>query len=128
MTPRRRTRSTDTTPPGMDRMNDRVDSATLTEIIDRCLDYSMDGRFTPERRQEFLALAKRLRGSLLNLLSARFDAGTPGLQEANTDLGAINARLKKETETLAKAAQVLADIASLVSSLDKLLSSVGVFL
>jgi hypothetical protein len=109
-------------------MNDRVDSVTLTEVIDRCLDYSMDGRFTQERRSEFLALAKRLRGSLLNLLSARFNAGTPGLQQANADLTTINTRLKAEAETLAKAAQVLADLAKLVASLDKLLSVAGSFL
>ena len=64
-------------------MKEKVDSVTLTEVIDRCLDYSMDGRFTQTQRTKFLALAKRLRGSLLNLLSARFDEGTEGLAEAN---------------------------------------------
>lgn len=109
-------------------MSDRVDSVTLTEIIDRCLDFSMDGRFTQSQRSKFLALAKRLRGSLLNLLSARFEEGTEALEQANADLTKINTRLKKETETLAKAAQMLADLAKLVSSLDKLLTVAGSFL
>lgn len=109
-------------------MNERVDSVTLTEVIDRCLDYSMDGRFTQSQRSKFLTLAKRLRGSLLNLLSARFDEGTPGLKQANADLAAISKRLKKEAETLAQAAQTLADLTKLVGALDKLLGVAGAFL
>jgi hypothetical protein len=109
-------------------MNEKVDSVTLTAVIDRCLDASMDGRFTQAQRGKFLTIAKRLRGSLLNLLSARFTADTPGLQEANDDLQAVNQRLKKEADTLAKAAQTLADLTRLVGALDKLLGVAGKFL
>lgn len=109
-------------------MNEKVDSVTLTAVIDRCLDYSMDGRFTQAQRSEFLTLAKRLRGSLLNLLSARFDEGTQALKEANADLTAINTQLRKEAETLAKTAQTLADLAKLVGALDKLIGVAGSFL
>ena len=109
-------------------MNEKVDFVTLTEIIDRCLDFSMDGRFTQTQRTKFLTIAKRLRGLLLNLLSARFDEGTEGLDEANASLAEINGRLKKKAETLEKAAQTLADLTKIVGSLDKLLGVVGSFL
>jgi hypothetical protein len=109
-------------------MNEKVDSITLTDIIDRCLDYSMDGRFTQAQRTKFLTVAKRLRGSLMNLLSARFEEGTPGLTEANNDLATVNKTLKKEADTLANAAQTLADLTKLVGSLDKLIAVAGSFL
>ena len=109
-------------------MSEKVDSITLTEVIDRCLDYSMDGRFSQAQRTKFLAVAKRLRGSLLNLLSARFDEGTAGLKQANDDLTAVNKGLKKEADTLEKAAQTLADLTKLVGALDKLIGVAGQFL
>lgn len=109
-------------------MSAKVDSVTLTEVIDRSLDYSMDGRFTQTQRTTFLAVAKRLRGSLLNLLSARFQEGTAVLEQANDDLAAVNQGLRKEADTLAKAAQTLADLGKLVGSLDKLIGVAGQFL
>jgi septal ring factor EnvC (AmiA/AmiB activator) len=109
-------------------MTEKVDAVTLTEVIDRCLDYSMDGRFTQAQRTKFLALAKRLRGSLLNLLSARFAKDTAELEQANGDLAAVNKRLKKQADTLDKAAQTLADLTKLVGALDKLIGVAGMFL
>jgi len=107
---------------------EKVDAVTLTEVIDRCLDYSMDLRFTQAQRSKFLALAKRLRGSLLNLLSARFDAGTAALKDANAQLTTINAGLKKSAETLANAAETLSNLTKLVGALDKLIGIAASFL
>ncbi len=109
-------------------MDEKVDAVTLTAVIDQCLDNSMDGRFPQSARSEFLILAKRLRGSLLNLLSARFDEGTDTLAEANAELGRINKQLKKKADTLAKAADTLEDIAGLAGSLDKLIGVARNFL
>lgn len=109
-------------------MNEKVDSITLTAVIDRSLDASLDGRFSTTQRARFRALAKRLRGSLLNLLSARFKKDTAGLQEANDDLQAVNQRLKKDADDLKQTAQTLADLTRLVGSLDKLLGVAGQFL
>jgi hypothetical protein len=123
-----RTKSVGRTPPERGIMNEKVDSVALTEVIDRCLDYSMDGRFTQDLRAEFLVVAKRLRGSLLNLLSARFDEGTQQLEEANAELTVVNTHLKKEAETLASAAQTIADLNKLIGSLDKLIGVAAGFL
>lgn len=109
-------------------MEPRVDSVTLTAVIEKCLDFSMDGRLTQEHRSAFLTVAKRLRGLLLNLLSARFDKDTPDLLDSNAELARINRQLKKKTDTLAKAAETLADLAKVVGSLDKLLGVAKVFL
>ena len=112
----------------MTTIQDRVDAVTLTAIIDQCLDYSMDGRLPQSRRTEFLATAKRLRGALVNLLSARFEERTKGLSKANADLEGLNRRLEKEARVLADAAGTLADLAKIVGSLDKLLGVATRFL
>jgi hypothetical protein len=109
-------------------MKAKVDSVTLTDVIDRCLDYSMDGRFKQLQRTRFLAIDKRLRGSLVNLLSARFEEDTDGLKEANDDLTTVNKRLKKTADTLENTAETLADLTKLVGALDKLLGVAGQFL
>lgn len=99
-----------------------TDTTTLSDIIVQCFDYSMDGRFTQKQRSAFLMDGKRLRGQLLNLLSARFDDGTQAVVDANTQLSKINDKLKDSAETLAHATSALNDVAKLVSNLDKLLS------
>jgi hypothetical protein len=109
-------------------MNDKVDAVALTEVIDRCLDLSMDGRLSPAQRRKFLVVAKRLRGSLVNLLSARFEKRTEALRQANDELTAINKALKKEAETLARTAQAIAHLTKLAGSLDKLVGVAARFL
>ena len=106
-------------------MNEKVDSVALREVIDRCLDNSMDGRFTPAERAEFLAAGQRLRGALVRLLSESFDQVNAGLAQANGELAAVNTRLKKEADSLAHAAQTLADLTQVVGSLDKLIGVAG---
>jgi hypothetical protein len=99
-----------------------VDTVTLTTIINRCFSYAIDARVAPPDQSTFLVEGKRLRGQLLNLLSAQFDAGSAQLAAANKNLTAINAALAQSATALADTALTLQNIASLVSSLDKLLS------
>jgi hypothetical protein len=101
-------------------MKEKVDAVALTEVIDACFDNSANSRFTPAQRAEFLAAGQQLSGSLVRLLSERFDEGTAGLEEASGELSAVNTRLKKEADGLAHAAQTLADLSKLVGALDKL--------
>lgn len=98
-----------------------VDTATLTTIINQCFANSMDGRFSSSDRAQFLVQGKRLRGQLVNLLSAQFTAGTPELTAANTSLQQVNSDLSNSANALANTATTLNDVASLVSNLDKLL-------
>ena len=100
----------------------KVDTSSLTDVINQCFDYSMDGRFDLNQQSAFLAEGKRLRGLLLNLLSAQFDDRTQAVVDANKQLDAVNTSLLNSTAVLAKTAQTLNDIANLVGNLDKLLN------
>jgi hypothetical protein len=100
---------------------------TLARIVERCFDYAMDGRLSQARRTKFLVAGKRLRGSLLNLISARFN-DTTTLRETNARLDAINTRLTKTTIVLEKAGEVIADLGRLAAALDRLLGTAAQFL
>jgi len=98
-----------------------IDASTLANIITRCFGYSSDGRFTETQQGAFLAAGKRLRGLLLNLISAQFDNGTASVLAANTQLNVVNTNLSNAADTIAKAVDRLHDIASLVKNLDALI-------
>lgn len=106
----------------------KVDTTTLTDIINKCFDCASDGRFTQADQAAFLADGKRLRGLLLNLLSAQFDDGTEAVVDANRQLTAINTQLSNSAASLANTAQTLNSVASLVGNLDKLLNVAANFL
>ncbi|MCB2227101.1 MAG: hypothetical protein KQH53_10535 [Desulfarculaceae bacterium] len=100
----------------------KVDTVLLAAIIDACFDLSMDLSLPHKRRKEFLALGKRLRACLVNVVTARFKEGTQAVLEANKRLKAINAELKKSLEKMEALAKALDDLAELVGILDGLLS------
>jgi hypothetical protein len=100
----------------------KVDTTTLVEIINQCFAYSSDGRLPPDQQMMMLADGKRLRGLLLNLLSAQFNDGTQAVLDANGQLKTLNTELANSVDALKKAAQTLNDVANLVSNLDKLLN------
>ena len=93
----------------------------LTKLIMECFDNSMDNRFSFEERKEFLVQGKKLRGSLVNLLSADFEDGTSEVVEANKRICEINVRLKEKDRKLKNVATITDDVANLASILDDLL-------
>ncbi len=99
----------------------KTDNVQLTEIIGQCFDYSMDGRLSPAQQNDFLTIGKRLRGSLLNLLSATFNDGTKEVVDANRLLNERNQELTNATQLLNNAATVLNKLTELVGVLDGLL-------
>jgi glutaredoxin 2 len=99
----------------------KINCAILTQLTERCFDLSMDGGIPASNRKEFLALGKRLRGCLLNLLTAEFEEGTAAVTNANTMMSDVNEKISKITEVLAHTAQVIAQIGQVVSILDDLL-------
>jgi hypothetical protein len=108
--------------------NSKVDIQTLALVVERCFDLSMDDRLRPAQRSRFLILAKRLRGSLLNLISARFEEDTQGLLAANEGLEDLSERLRDKAGELAQVSRTLADLGKLVGSLDRLLGAAASFL
>jgi len=103
----------------------KVDTTTLSNIINQCFAYSSDGRLSPSQQAAMLADGKRLRGLLMNLLSAQFNDGTQAVLDANNQLTKVNTALANSATALANAAQTLDDITSLVGNLDKLLNLVA---
>ncbi len=99
----------------------KTENALLTEIIEACFDLSMHGQVPPEQRADFLALGKRLRGTLVNLLTAEFIEGTAAVSEANRKISELNQALKQEAKALANIANTVEQIGQLVSTLDGLL-------
>jgi len=106
----------------------RIDGKQLVQCINFCLDLSMDGRLTDQQQSEALALAKRLRGSLMNLLTAEFPKDSVAVKEATEKLKSANEMLKQTKEQIDKFANTVAAVNEVLSKLDGLLSIVGKFL
>jgi geranylgeranyl pyrophosphate synthase len=99
----------------------KVDTTTLSDSVTQCFDNATDGRFSTSERAAFLTEGKRLRGLLLNLLSAQFNNGTQQVVDANAELKAVNTELKAAAANIAKTASTLNNVAHLVGTLDGLL-------
>lgn len=99
----------------------KTENVVLTEIIETCFKLSADDRVPPNLQSEFLALGKRLRGTLVNLLTAEFNEGTAKVNEANQKIKEINQSLKVDVLELKLIADHVEQIGKLVSMLDGLL-------
>jgi hypothetical protein len=99
-----------------------IDTTTLTVVINQCFLYATDARVSVPDQNSFLIEGKRLRGQLLNLLSAQFNSSSSQFAAATASLTAVNSTLSKSAAALASTAATLASIATLVSTLDKLLA------
>jgi hypothetical protein len=102
----------------------RVDTVTLTSIINQCFDFAADQRLTESQQDKFRAHGKRLRGALVNLLTMQFVEGTELLNDANTRLSEVNDELPQKADDLRSVADTLNNLAKLASTLDKLLNVV----
>jgi len=100
----------------------KVDTTTLADIVNQCFAFASDGRFNLQQQKALLADGKRLRGLLLNLLSAQFDDGTQAVLDANNQLLVVNNDLANAAAALANVAKTLGDVADLVGNLDQLLN------
>jgi hypothetical protein len=105
----------------------RINNQELTEIIISCFDLVTNGDVPSEFRPKFLALGKRLRGTLMNLLSAQFDSQTPQFIEANKKIEEVNKALKKAAGELKKFADTIEQVGKLVGILDDLLGIAASF-
>jgi hypothetical protein len=105
----------------------RTHNAKLTRATERCFDLSMDARVKPEDQKEFLAIGKRLRGSLLNLLTAQFEKNTGAVLKANSKIDEVSRTLSSVTRVLKNTSQTIAQLGELVSILDDLLKVASSF-
>jgi hypothetical protein len=99
----------------------RADHQELVKCIEACLDLSMDERLPQARQNEMLALGKRLRGSLINLLTAEFPEDLKQVKQANANLQAISRTLADKNAAITHIAQVISTVGQVVKELDGLL-------
>jgi hypothetical protein len=102
-------------------MGDRLNVQQLTDCIVECFELSSSGAVPLDFRSEFLVLGKRLRGALVNLVSAQFSEGTAAVQAANSQIADVNRRLKTEAKTLSDFVDAIRAGAALVGTLDSML-------
>jgi geranylgeranyl pyrophosphate synthase len=105
----------------------RIDTETLVAIINQCFDFAMDGRLKPRERKEFLVAGKRLRGTLVNMLTATFDESAEQFQDASKTIQAVNRDLKATKADIERAATTMANLATLAQVLDDLLKIASSF-
>lgn len=99
----------------------RTDNQELVKCIEACLDLSMDERLPQARQNEMLALGKRLRGSLVNLLMTEFPQDLVQVQQANEQLKALNLSLADKQQAIQHIADTIHKINQAVKVLDGLL-------
>ena len=106
----------------------KIDTEKLVVCIERCFNLSMDGRLSQARRSEMLALGKRLRGSLINHLTATFPDDLKQVDDANKQLQEVNKTLADANAAINKIADTVKEINKLVTVLDKVLKFAANFL
>lgn len=100
----------------------KFDNQKLASIIEKCFDYAMTaGVSEDQKKKEFGAVGKRLRGNLVNLISAEFEAATAEFQNATKELAKVNVILQNNAAVLNNIADTLEQLNKLASILDDLL-------
>lgn len=106
----------------------QIDTKKLHDIIIICFDNAGDDRFSRADQKEFLALGKRLRGTLVNILSAYFDDENKAFIEATKKLNSVNREVKATIKQIGDTAKTLENIGKLVGVLDDLLITATKFI
>ncbi len=98
-----------------------INNQLLAAIIEMCFDYAMDDRVSESSRKDFSAIGKRLRGALLNLITAEFEAESAQFRVANKEIAAVNRGLQEEAQVLENVAATIEQLGKLAAILDELL-------
>jgi hypothetical protein len=106
---------------------DVIDAPALTAAIQRCFALSMDSSVPAHAQAELMSAAKRLRGYLLNLVSARFAARTPEVRAANLAITAANDALAADMKKVKRVAEAVSKLAALLKKLDAALVAAAGF-
>lgn len=105
-----------------------LDSAALASLIGALLDLSTTSGIPTATKDEAAVAARRLRGNLVAILSARFDEGTASLLRVNKRIADLNKGLAQDKVTLDSYAKLVQKASKLVSGLDKLMAQAVKFL
>ena len=99
----------------------KTENELLVACIEKCFDLSMDGRLSQARQNDMLALGKRLRGALINLLTARFAEDFQQIDEANKQIQQVSQMLDSSNKAINKIPDTIKRVNKLLKALDKLL-------
>ncbi len=99
-----------------------INTDALAAAIRLCFEKARDNAtYSEEQCAEFLFQGKRLRGLLVNLISATFTAPTPEVDAVNQALDDLVARLDDNAAALEHYADTIKKIEELVGALDGVL-------
>ena len=99
-----------------------VDTPTVTKLIMTCFKLSMDGRLGDRQHRDFLVAGKRLRGCLVNLVSAQFNDDTDMVLDGNRQVTRVTQQAAHLKGDPTAAPGVLSEINVVVGVLDELLN------
>lgn len=99
----------------------KVNTVALTQAINGCFDLSMNDGVPADQQKQALVLGKRLRGTLVNLLTTTFTDETKEVVDANEKLQMVNGKIEQAKTKLDTVAGTITEIGNLVGILDDLL-------
>lgn len=105
-----------------------LDGEMLVRLIQLCFTLSQKPGITPKQSRDLIILGKKLRGVLLNILTAKFDASTQLFIDATTELKATNKVLEEAIDDLQETAEAIKRATGVLKLLDKLLGIAVAFL
>lgn len=103
-------------------MNEKpLDAELLTRLILLCFKLSQKPGISDNQSRNLIVLGKKLRGILLNILTAKFDASTQLFIDSTNELKETNKALKEALDDLKKTADAIKKATGVLKLLDKLL-------
>jgi hypothetical protein len=104
-----------------------VDAPAVTRLIITCFNLSQDGRLGDRHQRDFLVAGKRLRGCLVNLVSAQFNDEIDMVLDGNRQLTRVSQQAANLKGDVTAAACVLSEINVVIGVLDELLNLAAAF-
>ena len=98
-----------------------LDAEPLAKLIQFCFKLSQKPGISEKQSHNLIVLGKKLRGVLLNILSAQFDASTQLFIDSTNELKETNKALKEALDDLQKTADAIKKATGVLKLLDKLL-------
>jgi hypothetical protein len=95
----------------------QIDNEALVSCITKCFNLAMDGAVPLNEQHAMFILGKRLRGSLINLLTVSFNDVTL-ITSLNKEIADVNAKLLAALTDITRVANTIGEVTKLVGVLD----------
>lgn len=104
------------------------DSSKLAELVTLCFDLSQKPGVKKEEAEKLILLGKRLRGVLMNILTARFQANDQGFAKATQSLNETTQVMKDALADIEEVSEAIKRTTETLKVVDKLLGIAIAFL